>query len=333
MPLFYSFIIPVFNRPKEVQELLASFTQLNTAGLTYEILIVEDGSAHTAKEVVDKFKQLPLKYFYKENTGPGDSRNFGMRQASGNYFIILDSDVLIPPDYLKNVADFLHQNYVDCYGGADAAHQNFTPVQKAINFSMTSFFTTGGIRGKENSVENFKPRSFNMGISKKAFLATQGYAKMRVGEDLDLSIRIEQKGFKTAFIAKATVYHKRRNTWSQFYKQVSTFGLGRPVLNKWYPKTTSLVFWFPSLFFIGLFIAVIFAFLQIYALLGFYILYFLLIFVSSAFENKNFKVGIYSVWAVLIQFCGYGLGYLKSSFYINVCGKKPHEAFPKLFFE
>src|SRR5699024_4808587 len=176
-----------------------------------EIIIVEDGSSKDSSKVIKSFKnQLPVTYYKKQNSGPGDSRNYGMARANGNYFIILDSDVLLPKNYLKNVDRFLQREFVDCYGGADAADHSFTPIQKAINFSMTSFFTTGGIRGKKRAVEKFKPRSFNMGLSRRAFETTGGYAKIAVGEDSDLSMRLMRKGFDVAFIPEAEVYHKRR---------------------------------------------------------------------------------------------------------------------------
>ena len=169
MELSISFIIPVFNRPEEIQELLQSFVNLKSSS-PYEIVIVEDGSSATCKHVVDKFlSDLDISYFFKENSGPGDSRNFGMNHAKGNYFIILDSDCLLPSDYLFNVLESLNNDFTDCYGGPDAAHASFSNLQKSINFSMTSFITTGGIRGGKKSVNSFEPRSFNMGISKEAF--------------------------------------------------------------------------------------------------------------------------------------------------------------------
>ena len=219
----YSIIVPVYNRPEEIKELLETITE-QTYKKDFEVLIIEDGSTISSKEIVDNFKDtINIKYYYKNNSGPGDSRNYGMRVAEGNYFIILDSDCLLPKDYLKNVDDFLQKNYVDCFGGADAATNSFTDIQKAINYAMTSFFTTGGIRGSRKSIVRFEPRSFNMGISKKAFEKTGGYGKIHPGEDPDLTIRLWKAGFSTAFIEKAFVYHKRRISWSKFYKQVNKF--------------------------------------------------------------------------------------------------------------
>lgn len=334
MDLFFSFIVPVYNRPTEVRELLESFTQLDTKNISYEILIIEDGSTERSEILVKQFtNQLPIRYYYKPNSGPGASRNYGMKQAAGNYFIILDSDVLLPSFYLQEVRAGLQRNYTDCFGGPDAAHKSFTPLQKAINFTMTSFITTGGIRGNKKSVENYKPRSFNMGISKKAFLKTGGYAPLKVGEDLDLSIRIEKAGFKTSYIAQALVYHKRRTNWRAFYLQVSKFGMGRPILTYLYPQTSTPLAAFPTLFILGFLVSLLFTFLNFYIFILLYLFYFLLIFVSSSYHYKSIKIGIYSVFALIIQFTGYGLGYLKSTYYIHILKKKPRDAFPELFFD
>lgn len=334
MALSYSFIIPVYNRPREIQELLMSFTHLDTHSLDYEIVIVEDGSKIASKSIVKQYATLlPVRYFEKENSGAGQSRNYGMERARGTYFIILDSDVLLPKNYLITVDRFLKADYYDCFGGADKAHEDFSPAQKAINFAMTSFLTTGGIRGSKRAVENFKPRSFNMGLSKKAFNATGGFRTIKIGEDLDLSIRIAESGFKTAFIPGAFVYHKRRNNWKSFYQQVSRFGTGRPVLNLWYPRTSSLFFWLPSLFTLGLALSLLLLLFKVYLFIKLYLLYFLAVFILASLANKDLKVGVFSVFAVFIQFLGYGIGFLKSKYYINFKGKDPEEAFPDLFTE
>lgn len=334
MQLSYSFIIPVYNRPEEVSELLRSFTLLEYGGTDFEIIIVEDGSDRKCDEVFMQYKDtLPVFYYYKPNSGPGDSRNFGMKKARGNYFIILDSDVILPPGYLQEVNTFLGKNYADCFGGPDTTAADFSAVQKAINFAMTSFLSTGGIRGKSKTVEKFKPRSFNMGISREVFEKTGGYAAIAVGEDIDLSVRIRKNGFKTALIPDAFVYHKRRSTWLQFYRQVNRFGMGRPILNRWHPETYSPVFLLPTLFCLGLLATVIAALCGYYLWIGFYFVYFLLIFVGSSVIHKNIKIGIYSCFAVLIQFTGYGSGYLKSFYHINILGKAPESAFPYLFYK
>ena len=330
--LQFSFIIPVYNRPDEIKELLESF--LNFDGKhSFEIVVIEDGSAETSEVIVNTFqKQLNISYYYKANSGPGDTRNFGMQKAKGNYFIILDSDVILPSFYLVNVKKFLAKSFYDCFGGPDAAHDSFTSLQKAINFSMTSFITTGGIRGGKQQIEDFQPRSFNMGLSKKAFLASGGFGKIHPGEDPDLALRLHKLDFKTALIESAFVYHKRRTSWSKFYKQVYKFGLVRPILNQWHPSSKSIVYWFPSLFSLGLLVSIGLLFLEIVLPLYLYLLYFSLAFILALISNKSIVVAFHAIIAILIQFFGYGYGFIKSTFELVVLGKDPKEAFPQLFF-
>ncbi|MBT4414089.1 MAG: glycosyltransferase [Polaribacter sp.] len=314
MILSFSIIIPVFNRPQEIDELLESLTKQDFSD-DFEVLIIEDGSAQKSDIIVEEYKnQLDLKYFCKENTGAGASRNFGMQQASGNYFIILDSDVIVPPQYLSEVKKTLKINFTDAYGGPDAAHKSFTSLQKAINYSMTSFLTTGGIRGKRSTITKFQPRSFNLGMSKKAFEKTQGFSKMKNGEDIDLTFRLWQLGFETQLIEKAFVYHKRRSTIKQFFKQTFGFGTARPKLNKMYPETAKLTYWFPSLFLIGLDASVFLAIFGHYFLVKAYSVYFLILLFDSFFKN-GLKVAILCVITSFTQFLGYGLGFLESHFF------------------
>ena len=329
----YSIIVPVYNRPEEIKELLETITE-QTYKKDFEVLIIEDGSTISSKEIVDNFKDtINIKYYYKNNSGPGDSRNYGMRVAEGNYFIILDSDCLLPKDYLKNVDDSLQKNYVDCFGGADAATNSFTDIQKAINYAMTSFFTTGGIRGSRKSIIRFEPRSFNMGISKKAFEKTGGYGKIHPGEDPDLTIRLWKAGFSTAFIEKAFVYHKRRISWSKFYKQVNKFGQTRPILNHWHPETSKIIYWLPSLFILGFLISILLSVFHIYVGILIYVLYFSLIFIESTYKNRSLKMGFLSIFSVSVQFFAYGVGFLYSNFMLFGSKKTPEELFPKLFFK
>lgn len=333
MQLHFSFIIPVFNRPNEIVELLESFAHQDSA-LDYEIVIVEDGSTVTSKSIVDNFKtQLDILYLYKENSGPGDSRNYGMQRAKGNYFIILDSDCILPKHYLTTVVNNLKGNYVDCFGGPDAAHPSFTNLQKAINFSMTSFITTGGIRGSEQSVNKFQPRSFNMGLSKNAFEATQGFGKIHPGEDPDLSIRLWNLGFKTAFFETSYVYHKRRISWTKFYTQVKKFGMVRPILNDWHPSTQKITYWFPSVFVMGLLLSILLVFfnimLPLYLILGYYVL----VFCMALMETRHIIIAFQALIAITIQFFGYGFGFLKSTLFIGLLKRNPEVQFPELFFK
>lgn len=331
--LNYTLIVPVYNRPNEIDELLESLTHQDFQK-DYEILIVEDGSSETSEEVIKKYsKQLSITYFFKENSGPGDSRNFGMRNAKGNYFIILDSDVILPSTYLSSIDTYLQENYLDCFGGADTAHESFTNLQKAINYVMTSFLTTGGIRGSKNSIQKFEPRSFNMGISKEAFEATQGFSRVHPGEDPDLSQRIIKAGFTTGFLPGAEVFHKRRISWKKFYIQVKKFGTARPFLSKWHPSTEKFTFWLPSLF-VGFTVAsVIISFLYNYLAILPLAVYVGVIFLDSTLKNKNLLVGFYTILALFVQFFGYGLAFFKSTFYIKFLGRDPETQFPKMFFK
>ncbi len=333
MERYYSFIIPVYNRPQEIKELLESFLLLSYIK-PFEIVIIEDGSSESAEPIVKEFSEkLSISYYFKENSGPGDSRNFGMRKAKGNYYIILDSDCLVPPHYLETVGSFLENTYVDCYGGADAAHNNFTPLQKAINYTMTSFLTTGGIRGSKKSVNTFEPRSFNMGISKKAFESTGGFAKIHPGEDPDLSQRILKSGFKTVFIPDAYVFHKRRISWSKFYTQVKKFGLVRPILNKWHPSAAKITFWFPTLFVVFTILSIVCGVFISPLYLIPLLLYLGVLCLDAGLRNKSLVIGCMVIWAVCIQFFGYGLAFLKSTFYISWLGRDPEVQFPNLFFK
>lgn len=333
MKRHYSFIVPIYNRPEELRELFESMLELS-GDIPFDIVIVEDGSRLKSDHVVDDFRnKFEIAYHYKSNTGPGDSRNFGMRVATGNYFLILDSDVVLPSDYLLAVDAFLKENDVDCFGGADAANQNFTAIQKAINHAMTSFLTTGGIRGNKKTAKNFEPRSFNMGISSKAFRATGGFGKIHPGEDPDLSIRIRKAGFQTAFCPEAFVYHKRRINWRKFYIQVSKFGKTRPILTTWHPGSDKITFWFPSVFIFGLTLAIALSAFGVFLPVVLYGIYFLLVFCEALIANKNIIIGLLSVWAVLVQFFGYGLGFFRGTLYIRFLKRNPRKVFPNLFFD
>jgi glycosyltransferase involved in cell wall biosynthesis len=331
--MFFSIIVPVFNRPDEVQELLESLCRQDFAA-RFEVVIVEDGSTNLCKAQVDSFKEkLEISYYYKQNSGPGDSRNFGMNVAKGDYFIIFDSDCIIPPNYLLAVLNELNTDFVDCFGGADAALDSFSAIQKAINFAMTSFLTTGGIRGGSEKIIKFQPRSFNMGISKKAFEKSSGFGNIHPGEDPDLSIRLWNLGFETRLFPEAFVYHKRRIDWEKFFIQVNKFGKARPILNKWHPKYAKITFFVPTIFMIGLTLSILLALINFTFFLCLYGLYFAVIVVASSYQNKSVKIGLFSVLASFIQFYGYGTGFLKSYVYVQLLNKDPKEIFPELFFK
>ena len=331
--MYFSLIIPVFNRPDEVDELLQSLVMTEYKH-DFEIVIVEDGSSISSEPIVDRYRdKLNISYYFKPNSGPGDSRNFGMRYAKGDYFVIFDSDCIIPASYLNEVESALNSSYTDCFGGPDQALDSFSDIQKAINFVMTSFITTGGIRGGSERVGKFQPRSFNMGLSKKAFEVSQGFGHIHPGEDPDLSIRLWNLGFNTNLFAKAYVYHKRRIDWSKFYMQVNKFGKARPILNSWYPEHIKLTFFFPSLFILGfIFSLLLFLFgYDIFIIL--YAVYFLVLFLTAVVQNRSFKIGFLSLIAVGIQFYGYGKGFAFAFVKIQLLKKDPRKVFPELFFK
>ncbi|VAW15722.1 Glycosyltransferase [hydrothermal vent metagenome] len=333
MNLSFSFIIPVYNRPDEISELLESLSA-QTYTKPFEVVIIEDGSAKPSKEVlVDFHDRLAITYFEKPNSGPGDSRNHGMERAKGNYFIILDSDCILPPQYLTVVDTALNENYVHCYGGPDAAHESFSLVQKAINYAMTSVLTTGGIRGNKNIVGKFQPRSFNMGLSKSAFETIGGFGNIHPGEDPDLIFRLWAKGYETKLIQEAFVYHKRRINWNTFFEQVKKFGTVRPILNNWHSGTAKATYWFPTFFCMGFAVSMVFLILGIALPILMYLGYFMLVFIDSLLKNKSISIALLSLLAVCIQFIGYGYGFFKSATLLNLTGKKAQELFPNLFYK
>lgn len=331
--MYFSIIIPVYNRPYEIKELLESLL-ISDFNKPYEIVIVEDGSSIRCEAEIEPFKNsLNISYYYKENSGPGDSRNYGMKMAKGDYFIIFDSDCIIPKHYLSEVEKELTTDFVDCFGGSDAALDSFSATQKAINFAMTSFLTTGGIRGGSEKLSKFQPRSFNMGISKKAFEASNGFGNIHPGEDPDLSIRLWKLGFQTRLFSTAFVYHKRRIDWQKFSVQVNKFGKARPILDSWYPEYSKLTFFFPTLFVLGFVFAVFLFLFGVEFPLFCYAFYYVLIFIFSTIQNKSLAIGFLSIIAVTKQFFGYGRGFLVSFIKIKIQKQKPQDAFPELFFK
>lgn len=309
----YSVIIPVYNRPDEIDELLESLTRQTYSN--FEVLVVEDGSRDTCEMVVETYKdKLDIHYFFKENSGQGFSRNFGYERARGDYFIVFDSDCLIPEDYFKVVEESLNTNYLDAFGGPDKADVSFTAVQKAINYSMTSYFTTGGIRGRKKQAGTYHPRSFNMGISREVFEKTGGYNLPRKGEDIDFSIRIIKQGFTVGLIEQAFVYHKRRTSIGQFYEQLQFFGRARINVNRIHPGELKLAHLFPLVFLIGIFLIPLILLIKVeygVALGAFYDLYFILIFLDSTFRNRNPVVGALSMITAFVQLTAYAIGMVR----------------------
>jgi glycosyltransferase involved in cell wall biosynthesis len=309
----FSIIVPVYNRPQEVQELLESLTRQSHEN--FEVIIVEDGSSIRCDTVVEKYSdRLTIRYVYKPNSGPGPSRNQGFAMAQGDYFIVFDSDCILPDTYLEAVENGLAEMNLDAWGGPDRAHENFTLLQRAMGYTMSSVLTTGGIRGGKKRVGWFQPRSFNMGISKKVFEVTKGFRFDRFAEDIEFSIRIREAGFRIGLIADAFVYHKRRTTLAQFYKQVFNFGKGRALIGKVYPEEIKLTHWFPTAFTLASMLMVILLFFSLkwFAVaFVFFLLYLILLFIHAWVSSRNFFVALLSIPSALLQFFGYGIGFLQ----------------------
>ncbi|MCX2575322.1 glycosyltransferase [Pedobacter sandarakinus] len=314
--MFFSIIIPLYNRPQEIDELLYTLTKQTY--LQFEVLVIEDGSKLDAEAIVNTYAdKLDIKYYVKENAGQGFARNYAFERANGDYFIIFDSDILVPPDYLEIVKNYLYEHDLDAFGGPDAAHESFTPVQKAISYAMTSPFTTGGIRGNKKHMGQFHPRSFNMGLSRQVWEKVGGFILTRLGEDIEYSIRIHENGFKIGLIPEAKVFHKRRTSFSQFYKQLHFFGRARINIYKHFPKELKLVHFFPSAFTMFLCFSILcnLFYLPLAYVCNFLLLiYFLLIFFHSWAVNKAVKVAFLSIISSFIQLTAYGLGFIQDLF-------------------
>lgn len=335
----YSVIIPVFNRPDEVDELLESLTHQTLSN--FDVVVVEDGSQNPCKEVCEKYNNtLAIHYYAKQNSGPGPSRNYGVERAEGDYVLILDSDCVLPPTYLEAIEAELQREACDAFGGPDRAHESFTQVQKAISYSMTSFFTTGGIRGGKKKMDKFYPRSFNMGVKRDVYNALGGFSKMRFGEDIDFSIRIFKGGYKCRLFPEAWVWHKRRTDMDKFFKQVFNSGIARINLMKRHPGSLKLVHLLPMVFTVGVTLLLIASlvlrltgsWLWLYTLLPIEV-YCLLLFIDSSVKNKSMSIGILSVEAAFIQLFGYGLGFIKAWWQRCVMKKGEFSAYEKNFYD
>lgn len=316
----FSIIIPVFNRPDEVDELLASLT--SQSDKDFEVIVVEDGSSVPCRDVVERYaSQLTIQYLEKENGGPGQARNFGAAHAKGDYYVVLDSDCVLPPQYVAALKAELQDNPCDAFGGPDRAHPDFTPTQKAINYAMTSFLTTGGIRGGKRKLDKFYPRSFNMGMRAELWQKLDGFARMRFGEDIDLSIRIFKSGASCRLFPEAWVWHKRRTDLKKFFKQVHNSGIARINLYKKYPESLKLVHMLPAAFTLSCLLVVPPVLLSV------------AVFIDSLCQTRDLKVAALAVPASLCQLTGYGSGFLRAWWRRCVMGKDEFEAFKKNFYK
>ena len=299
----------------------------------FEVIVVEDGSSVPCREVVDKYKNcLDIKYFQKPNSGPGQTRNYGAERSQGEYLIILDSDCILPEGYLDSVENELKDSSADAFGGPDRAHDSFTDIQKAINYSMTSFFTTGGIRGGKKKMDKFYPRSFNMGVEREVYHVLGGFSKMRFGEDIDFSIRIFKGGYRCRLFPGAWVYHKRRTDLKKFFKQVHNSGIARINLYKKYPESLKIVHLLPAIFTLGVVLLLIGSFFCLYSLIPI-VLYALLVCIDSTCRNHSLRIGIYSVAASFIQLIGYGTGFWRAWWERCILKRGEFGAFQRTFYK
>ena len=327
----YSVIIPVYNRPDEVDELLQSLVSQSLKD--FEVIVVEDGSSVPCEDVVNKYRdKLDVHYYSKPNSGPGQTRNYGAERSKGGFLLILDSDCILPEGYLQAIEDELHREEADAFGGPDRAHDSFTRVQKAINYAMTSFFTTGGIRGGKKKMDKFYPRSFNMGVRAEAYRALGGFSNMRFGEDIDFSIRIFKAGYRCRLFPEAWVWHKRRTDLKKFFKQVHNSGIARINLYKKYPESLKLVHLLPAVFTVGVVFLLLCSLLCVWSLLPL-ALFVLIVFIDASLSNKSVVIGILSVVASFIQLTGYGTGFLRAWWKRCVLGKDAFSAFEKNFYK
>lgn len=307
---YFSIIVPVYNRVDEVRDLLDSLSQQTS--MDFEVVIVEDGSSVRCDGVVKEYSEkISIQYFYKENEGRSIARNYGLERANGEYFLFFDSDCVIPPEYIATLKSALDANYTDCFGGPDSAHSSFTDTQKAINYSMTSFLTTGGIRGGKVQLEKFVPRTFNMGYSRKVWEKVGGFREM-FSEDIDMSTRIRQACFSISLIRDAYVYHKRRTNLKAFCRQIYVFGMSRITLYLLYPDSLKLVHWLPAVFVMGVMAMAVLAICLSWMWILPLVVYLLAIFVTALFSTKNLKIASLSVITSVIQLGGYGVGFLKA---------------------
>lgn len=306
----FSLIVPVYNRPDEVADLLKSLAEQEDRG--FELVIVEDGSTVPCLAQAERYASVfPIQYFAKSNEGRSIARNYGMEKASGDYFVFVDSDCILPPDYFKNLRYELSRSYTDFFGGPDAAHSSFTDTQKAINFAMTSFLTTGGIRGGKVSMEKFVPRTFNMGFSRRVWEKVGGFREM-FSEDIDMSTRIRQAGFSPQLFRDVRVFHKRRGNLAKFWRQVHVFGMSRITLQLLYPGSMKLVHWMPAVFTLGCALLIILGILLSPLFLIPLAVYLLALWISAIFATRSLKVGSLAVAASLVQLLGYGTGFIRA---------------------
>ncbi len=345
MTIRYSIIIPVYNRPDELNELLDSLLALKNRGsdlkkdpsaaqADWEVIVVEDGSALRSEDVCKEYSSaLDVTYLYQENAGPAAARNTGSRSARGEWLIFFDSDCIIPEGYFDAVNTALRDESIDFFGGPDRAAAEFTDTQKAIDYAMTSFLTTGGIRGGRRKLDRYYPRSFNKGVRKSAFEEVGGFSGLRFGEDLDLSMRLMEAGYSSALIEEAWVYHKRRTDLKKFFKQVYNSGMARVVLNRLHPGTMKLVHLLPSIFVLYLLAALV-SLLFSPGVMWYPVgILAVVLFIDGFRSTGSIGASLLVPPAGFVQLCGYGSGLIHAVILIHVLGRNSASAFEETFYK
>jgi len=339
----YSIIIPCFNRADEVAELLESISQLKFDPAQFEIIISDDGSTDNTKKLVEQNKsklQCDLIYLTQNNSGPGAARNHAMENANGDFFIFIDSDVTLSADWLFHIDLTLVEKKADAFGGPDSYREDFSPFLKAVNYSMTSFITTGGLRGKKGKkLARFYPRSFNMGLSRELWKKIGGFGSLRHGQDIEFSHRIIESGAQVIFIDQAVVYHKRRTNLRRFYKQVFNWGVARINLYKINKKMLEPLHSIPAvLTFVAvtlLVLSLIFDLIKTIVLWGFSAGILILIYsmIDSIRIYKSIKPALWLPLVMPAQVLGYGFGFIYNAVRRIVLDKDEKVGFKKSYYK
>ena len=340
---FYSIIIPSFNRADELSELLKSFEQLDFPKDAYEVIIADDGSTDTTAELVKKFqdkKSFTLTYCSQQNKGLGAARNLGMENAAGDFFVFVDSDVTVPPHWLNEIDLGLSREKADAFGGPDTYLDSFPALLKAINYSMTSFITTGGLRGKKGrKLAKFYPRSFNMGLSRKLQEKIGGFGNLRHGQDIEYSSRIIRSGAKVFFAEKAFVFHKRRTNLRRFLRQVFNWGIARINLYQIDPSMFEPLHAAPAAALIlvltvsaaAVFSPLFFWLFKIGLVSGLLVLLFSM--ADAAIKYKQLKPSFYLPLVIPIQVFAYGAGFIYNFIRRAVFKKDVKTGFKKNYYK
>ncbi len=317
--IFISVITPSYNRASELEHLMRSISAQSIDHNLFELIISDDGSTDDTEALINSWQEkasFSIKYISQENKGPGAARNHGLEKSIGELILFIDSDCEAHPKWIETIVDEYHKSEFDACGGPDGGKKDFTLLQKAIDYSMTSFFTTGGMRGhSEKMISKFYPRTHNMGVKRDKYEAVGGFGNLRHGQDIEFSHRIRTSGGKIRFIKNALVYHRRRTSLRQFIKQVFNWGVARINLGKIDTAMLEPVHFLPSLsILLSLFIILIIYQLD-WGISEIFLLFFSplsIICLLGALNKKDLRVFPILLLVIPIQIFGYGLGFLQA---------------------